>query len=156
MHRFGIAWVMVFVAIAGFNCWAIRLIIRDYGGPTADLVGIGALPMANLLIVAPLAGYPHRGSRRFVWGFEVFGATAVTLYVALTMLYPAGAPVLTPYIRLAVDPLIGAWEAPWSPRQTWVKPLKLIGYILVSVWVILPQLTFALIGGFLTRHLRVR
>ncbi len=31
--------------------------------------------MANILIVAPLVTYPYHGSRRFLWGFEVFGAT---------------------------------------------------------------------------------
>jgi hypothetical protein len=140
---------MVLVAIVGFNCWAIRMIIWDYGGALADRVGIGALPMANILIVVPLVGYPYRESRRFLWGFEVFGATAVTLYVALTILYPAGVPFLAPYLRLAVDPLIGAWEPPWSSRPPWIKPRKLIGYILVSVWVSLPQVAFAVIGGFL-------
>jgi hypothetical protein len=149
MPRFRIAWLMISVAIAGFNCWAIRMIIWDYGGPIADRVGIGALPMANILIVAPLVGYPYRGSRRFLWGFEVFGAMAVTLYVALTIRFPAGVPVLTPYLRLAVDPLIGAWRAPWT------SPRLMIGYVLVSLWVSLPQLAFALIGGFLTHHLRM-
>jgi hypothetical protein len=156
MPRFRIAWVMILVAIVGFNCWAIRMIIRDYGGPIADRLGIGALPMANLLIVAPLVGHPSRGSRRFLWGFEVFGATAVILYAALTILFPAGVPFLEPYCRLAEDSLIGPWEAPWSSRPPWVRPRKLISYILVSVWVSLPQLAFALIGGFLTRHLRMR
>jgi len=45
--RSRIAWLMVWVAIVGFNCWSIRMIIRDYGGPIADQVGIGALLMAK-------------------------------------------------------------------------------------------------------------
>jgi hypothetical protein len=156
MRRFRIAWVMVLVAVVGFNSWAIRMIIRDYGGPIADRLGIGALPMANILIVVPLVSCPYRGSRRFLWGFEVFGTTAVILYGALTILFPAGIPFLEPYRRLAVDPLIGTWEAPWSLRPPWIKPRKLIGYLLVSLWLCLPQLALALIGGFLTRHLRIR
>jgi hypothetical protein len=31
----------------------------------------------------------------------------------------------------------------------------MIGYVIVSLWVSLPQLAFALIGGFLTHHLRI-
>ncbi len=148
--RFRIAWVMVLVAIVGFNCWAIRMIIRDYGGPIADQVGIGALLMANILIIVPLLSYPYRGTRRFLWGFEVFGVAAVTLYVALTIWFQARVPFLTRYIRLAEDALIGDWRPPWT------EPRLLIGYTLVAVWLTLPQLVFALIGGFLTRHLKIR
>src|SRR5262249_39720594 len=143
MPRIRIAWVMVLVAIVGFNCWAIRMVIRDYGGPVADQVGIGALLMANILIIVPLLSYPYRGARRFLWGFEVFGVAAVTLYVALTILFQARVPFLTPYIRLAEAPLIGAWRPPWA------NPRLLVGYTLVSLWVTLPQLAFALVGGFL-------
>jgi hypothetical protein len=143
--RSRIAWLMGWVAIAGFNFWSIRMIIRDYGGPIADQVGIGALLMANILIIVALLSYPYRGARRFLWGFEVFGVAAVTLYVALTILFQARVPFLTPYIRLAVAPLIGAWRPPWT------DPRLLIGYILVSLWVTLPQLAFALIGGLLFR-----
>jgi hypothetical protein len=150
MPRFRLAWVMVLVAIVGFNCWAIRIIIWDYGGPIADQVGIGALLMANILIIVPLLSYPYRGARRFLWGFEVFGVAAVTLYVALTILFQARVPFLTPYIRPAEDLLIKAWRPPWT------DPRLLIRYILVAVWISLPQLAFALVGGFLARYLRIR
>ena len=83
LPRFRIVWVMVFVVIVGLNCWAIRTLL-DYRSPTADEVGWGGLPMANILIIVPVLSYSYRGGRRFLWGFEVFGAAAVTLKVALT------------------------------------------------------------------------
>ena len=151
MPRFRISSIMVLVAIIGLNCWAI-LTILDERSPIADRVGIGALPMANILIIVPLVSYPHRGNRRFLWGFEVVGAAAVTLYVALRILHPAGVPFVRYYTRLAADALIRAWGSPWS----WTNPRFLVGSIIVSLWVSLPQLAFDLIGGFLTRHLRIR
>ena len=143
--RFRIALGMTLVAIVGFNCWAIRMILWDYGGPIADQVGIGALLMANVLIIVPLLSYPYRGARPFLWGFELFGVAAVALYVALTILLQARVPFLTPYIRLAEDRLIGAWRPPWT------DPRLLMRYIILSLWVSLPQLAFALIGGLLFR-----
>ncbi len=151
MPRFRISSIMVLVGIIGLNCWAI-LTILDERSPIADRVGIGALPMANILIIVPLVIYPYRSCRRFLWGFEVFGASAVTLYVALRILHPAGVPVVRYYTRLAADALIRAWGSPWG----WTYLRFLVGSILVSLWLTLPQLAFALIGGFLTRHLRIR
>jgi hypothetical protein len=93
---------MVFVAIIGLNCCAIRTIL-DYRSWIAVQVGIGNLPMANILIIVPLVSYPYRGCRRFLWGFEVFGAAAVALKVALTILDGPWPPSWVSYVRLVAN-----------------------------------------------------
>ena len=60
--RFRIARVMVFVALAALNFTAIRA-VSDYADPRGTLLGVGALPMANVLAVGPLIGYRSRRSR---------------------------------------------------------------------------------------------
>jgi hypothetical protein len=137
---------MVLVAIVGLNCWAFRTILVSRSW-TAVQVGIGNLPMANILIIVPLVSYPYRGGRQFLWGFEGFGAAAVVLKVALTILDGPWPPFWISYLRLVTDPLTSAWGSP----QFWTNPQWLIGCPIVSLWVTLPQLAVALIGGFLFR-----
>ena len=144
LPRFRIAWVMVFVAIVGVNCWAIRRLL-DNGSPTAFEVGLRGLPMANILIIVPFLSYTYRGRRRFLWEFEVFGAAAVCVNVALTILYAPGPSIWISFLRLVADPLIRAWGTPGNMTY----PQWLIGTIILSLWGTLPQLAFALIGGFL-------
>ena len=43
--------------------------------------------MANFLVVGLLVGHRYRGSRRFLLGFEVFGTTALALYIAMAILF---------------------------------------------------------------------
>jgi hypothetical protein len=150
LPRLRISWVMVLVAIVGLNCWAIRTVL-DYRSPIADRVGRGSLPMANILVLAPLVSYPYRGGRLFLWGLEVFGAAAVALYVAVTILDSTRPPFVISYLRLVTDPLIRAWGMPLG--AAWTIPQLVIGNIIVSLWVSLPQLAFALIGGFLAHRL---
>jgi hypothetical protein len=143
LPRFRIAWIMVLVAIVGLNCWAIRTIVVSHNW-TAVQVGVGNLPMANILIMVPLVSYPYREGRQFLWGFEVFGAAAVALKVALTILDGPWPPFWISYLRLVTDPLTSAWGVP----QNWTGSKWLIGCPIVSLWLTLPQLAFALIGGF--------
>ena len=69
LPRFRIAWVMVLVAIVGLNCWAMRTILVSRSWSVVQ-VGIGNLPMANILIIVPLVSYPYRGGRRFLSGIS--------------------------------------------------------------------------------------
>ncbi len=146
LPRFRIAWVMVLVVILGLNCWAIRT-INESRSWTAVQVGVGNLPMANILIIVPLVSYPYRGGRQFLWGFEVFGVAAVGLKVVLTSLDGPWPPFWISYLRLLTDPLTTALGVP----QNWTDTQWLIGGPIVSLWVTLPQLAFALIGGLLFR-----
>jgi hypothetical protein len=143
--RFRIASVMVFVAIIGFNCWAIQTIL-EYRSWIVK-AGIGGLPMAHILIIVPLVSFPYRGCRRFLLGFEVFGAAAVILCLALMIHEPPF--FLRSYNqRLVINPLVRAWGVPMN----WRDSQWLICGLLQSLLVTLPQLAFALIGGFLFRN----
>ena len=87
--RFRIAWVMAFVAVAALdlgarralNDLANRLLMLTHSNRLPHMIHallMGALPMANVLVLALVIGHRRRGSR-FLLGFEVFGATALVL-----------------------------------------------------------------------------
>lgn len=146
--RFRIVWVMGFVALAALEFGAIRA-VTDYRGTTRDSLAVGALPMANLLVVGLLVGLRCPGSRRFLLGFEVFGTTALALYIALAILFTDA--LVQSYLELAIKPVRETLA-----RTGWTTPRLLVAYFIVSLWATLPQLAFALIGGFLARRFRIR
>jgi hypothetical protein len=146
--RFPIVWVMVFVALAALEFGAIRA-VTDYRGATRDSLVVGALPMANFLVVGLLIGHRRRGSRRFLLGFELFGATALTLYIAMAILFTD--ELGQSYLEPAIKPLRAT-----IGRTGWTTSRLLIAYFMLSLWACLPQLAFALIGGFLSRNFRIR
>jgi hypothetical protein len=134
--RFRIAEVMAFVAIAALNFTAIRAVweYKPY-----DLLAIGALPTANVLVVGLLIAYRRRGSRPFLLGFEAFGAIALAVYIAGMSLFPKELGL--PFIDLVVKPYV-----------TTFGPILTTGYIvilysLVAVILGLPQLALAVLGG---------
>ena len=55
------------------------------------------------------------------------------------------------YLELAIEPMRATLG-----RRGWTTSRLLIAYFVVSLWACLPQLAFALIGGFLSRHFRIR
>jgi hypothetical protein len=69
---------MVLVAIAALNFGAIRALWYDLAtgrnSNRLEVLGLGALPMANVLAVGLWINLGRRGSRPFLLGFEVFGA----------------------------------------------------------------------------------
>jgi hypothetical protein len=111
----------------------------------ADLLLAGALPMGNILAVG-LMVHRRRRNRPFLSGFEAFGATALALYTS-------GVSCLTyeerqPYLGLVQGPLRTAF----GPCDTTVN--FLIGYPVFAMILVLPQMAFALIGGFLFRRFK--
>ena len=141
MPRFRIAWVMLLVAIAALNLGAIRA-MSDSWGRTSGLLGLGVLPMTNVLAVGLMIGYRNRESRTFLLGFEAFGATVLALYAAVI---PSSAELSWTYFAPAVE----VWRSTIGPFGTTVRGL--LGYSFLSLWATWPQLAFALFGGFLTR-----
>jgi hypothetical protein len=144
--RFRISWIMAFVAFAALNFGAIRAISHlksvIYRAKTneefqtavrmhsmSDALEFGALPMANVLAIALLSAYWRRGSRRFLWGFEMFGAMALALFVVTSCLF-ADRFVL-PYLRL-IEPFVGN-----GPYNT--APEIVLVYSACTVMLTLPQ-----------------
>jgi hypothetical protein len=137
---------MVLIAIVALNLGFVRL-CSDYA-PRHRVLGVGVLPMTNILVMSLVIGWQRRWNRRFLLGFEVFGAAAVVFYAVATIQFFR--QVVLPYVLLA----------PMSSRAA-IGPLPftyrmLIGYFILSLWIGLPQLVFASIGGFLSRHLELR
>ena len=88
MPRFRIAWLMVAVAIAGIDFGVIRTLLAEL------FLVMGALSMANVLVVGLLIAQQRPSSRPFLWGFEVFGAMALALYILLaTVCAGVGGPI---------------------------------------------------------------
>ena len=167
--RFRVAWAMIFVAIAALNFGALRIwsdfkradiynetstwILNrsDYHNMLVDdALVTGALPMANVLVVGLLIGLRRRRSPPFLSGFEVFGATALALYVAGAIFFTE--ELVMPYLNLVLKPL--ARTIGIRPFLSTVKLLILAS--VAAVMLGLPQLAFALIGGFLFRGVRNR
>jgi hypothetical protein len=160
---------MVYVAIAALNLGAIRA-WSDItstgnkmlnGGPNdqvrfdrimntllrADLLVTGALPMGNILAVGlMILIHRRRGNRPFLLGFEAFGATVLALYIAGVSC--STNEVLRPYLDLVHGPL----RKFFGPYITTVYTLAV--YSIFVMILVLPQVAFALIGGFLFRRFR--
>jgi hypothetical protein len=103
--RFRIAWIMVAVAIAGINFAALRAGRERGAGLPGVFILVGALPMANVLVVGMLIARKRSGSRPFFLGFEVFGAFSLTLYILAATCFRIEDGPLERYLFLVLGPL---------------------------------------------------
>jgi hypothetical protein len=145
--RFPIAGLMVIVALAALNFGAIRAALDHATGPDVLLCIVG-LPMSNALAVGLLIGHRHQGSRRFLLGFEVFGAATLGFLVVEIL---SGEDWVWSYLTVVT----GALRATLGPTGggKWTPLRLLVARSFLSVWATLPQATLALIGGVLARKL---
>jgi hypothetical protein len=137
---------MIGVAIAALNFSAIRA-FYEFAQPTADFLLFGGLPMANVLAIGIMIGKLRARSRPFLLGFEIFGAIALLTYVLLSTLSDGGE------LDFYLEPLIGSLI-----RTMLAKPRFIAIPVIVSVGAVvltLPQLAFALLGGFLSSRFRM-
>ena len=163
--RIKIIWAMAFVAFAALNFGAIRAmsdVRRELyraqtmeqfnramdAHKTVDILQYGALPMANILTLGLLVGCLRRGSRRFVWGFETFGVLVLILFVIIACFRVNDLTELfaKSFAKL-VTPLVRRPNGSNFPMMDWM-----IIYSTAIVWLVLPQITIAVAGGFLTRY----
>ena len=135
--RFRIACFMVFVAVAALDFTAIRAVF-DHKGPTSYLLGIGAMPMANVLAVGLLVGDWRRAGHRFLMGFEAFGTMALAAYVVSASLFAK--ELVIPYLQAVHSPLVSYIDV-----LTRVLPQSyfVIYYLILAVLLGLPLLAFA-------------
>jgi hypothetical protein len=148
LPRFRIAWVMVAIAIAAINFGAFRAAYDSQTGGV--MLTIGALPMADVLILGILIARQSLPSRPFLLGFVVFGGIALALYVCLvTFCVLNGFWPMTWYLSFAFDPLFRLF------RPTETLAIIAIEVPVAVLMLVGPQLVFALIGGFLSRRYRI-
>jgi hypothetical protein len=148
LPRFRIAWVMVFVAVAAINFAAVRLEL-DHHTKFGEMLVMGAMPMASVLAVGLLFGLRRPDRRSFLFGFTLFGAMALVFSVILIVFF--GEATVYPYVSLFLKPL---WRV-IAPDRTdragvWIP----VAYSFAVVMLTLPQVAFALLGGFLLRKFR--
>jgi hypothetical protein len=149
--RFRIAWVMAFIALVAVNLGAIRS-SSGLRGDTRSLLHTGSLPMANVLVAGFLVGHRYPGSRRFLLGFEAFGGAALAFSVAAAVLFPAELCVY--YLHFVEKMLFNAYGSRMMPSTA--PTLFALGvFAIAAVMLVLPQLAFAVLGGFLSRKLSI-
>jgi hypothetical protein len=144
--RFRIVWVMVAVAIVAFDFAAGRAMVES-GGNAGGFLTLGALPMANILAVAILIGRRRPGSRPSLLGFETFGTMALALYVVLTIVFDVD--LVACHLTPVLDPMaeaVGTFPPFISIRVLCSATMAML---------LLPQVAFALIRGFLFRRYRI-
>ena len=143
MSRFRIGWLMaVIIILIVVNIGMIRPWYED--DSKLELL-LGSLPMGNVLAVGVLVAGRQLGSRPFFLGFEVVGALALAVYVAVTIRYPAW---LWPYLQPVLRPLV-------EPMGSQLTPARLLLFCCVTAAMLgLPQLAIALVGGILFRRFR--
>jgi hypothetical protein len=144
--RFRIAWMMVFVGIAGLDFGAIRALL-GFDSRIGNALLLGVLPMANVLAGGILIGRQHPGYRPFLRGFVAFGAMALALCVVLSFFRDAA----------ALDDYLGLLDGPWETivRHAPSFHTDLTSAFVIVAWVGWPQVLFALIGGFLSRRFKI-
>jgi hypothetical protein len=146
LPRFRIAWLMGFVALVALNLAMIRALSEIRYLKIISLLELGALPMANVLAVSALVRHRRPGSRPFLVGFELFGMVALVLYVASVSYFP----------NQVVGTLVAPWATPVKESIGGHRPYVFIPILFTGIVVMLclPQVTFALIGGLLSRRLQ--
>jgi hypothetical protein len=137
--RIRLAWLMMFIALAALDLGAIRL-LADSWGRNSGLLGLGMLPMANVLTFALRLGLRRRESRRFLLGFELCGVAALIAYACVILFS-------TRLTWLYFVPAIETIREKPGPVATTSHLLTY--YACIGPWATWPQLTFALAGGFL-------
>jgi hypothetical protein len=147
---------MAFIAVAAVEFGAIRalsdyqfraLALTGFRQPPSNVLAaliLGALPMANVLVIGLLIGRWRPGSRPFLWGFEAFGAAALAFYIAGMSLFT----------RELFEPFL-EWNRPLLQSRFYLGPASaLIKYFLLGAMLVLPQVAFGMIGGCLSHRLR--
>jgi hypothetical protein len=143
--RIRISSLMALIAVAAVD-FVVAGALIEFRTPMDDLLLLGALPMANVLFITRLLVRGRPGSRPFLLGLEVFGATALVLFVLLSAFSPG--PVLGSYL----GPMVNAVRYSLEPFGTVVCISILC--TAAAAMLVLPQLAFALAGGLLFRRFK--
>jgi hypothetical protein len=137
---------MVGIAIAAIDFAVIRAMLRY---PEIGFFVLGALPMANVLVVATLVAQQRSRNRPFLLGFAVSGAMVLTLFVALMILDESQDGPIYHYLSVLYVPL----EKAVGLDRPYVRiPLECSG--VVGMFTV-PQVAVALIGGVLSHRFKI-
>jgi hypothetical protein len=153
---------MAFVAVAALDFATIRsllirtLFVPNGGSLSLQILGFGTLPIANVLAVGLLIAYRHSARRQYLLGFEVYGALAMVFFAADVLVVHIGGWKLfgddwvIRYLNLLLEPL-----SQFRMQGAYLTTPHIVLLLsVVAVWLSLPQLIFALIGGWLSLRSR--
>jgi hypothetical protein len=142
--RFRVAWLMVAVALIGLQ---LAVICADEPLIGLDGLEVGLLPGVTALTITLFSMIGTRGRPRpFAWGFVAALVVAMCVYIVCCLTIPE---LLRVSIVYEVDRIV-KYIADVNPILVFRLCLEIQSLILG-----LPQLTFALLGGFLFRRFRV-
>jgi hypothetical protein len=155
--RFRISRLMACVAVAAFNFAALRAMFV-YDSFEFLVLGLGTLPMVDVLGAGLLLAHRRPARRPFLLGFEMYGAVALGLFVLAisSCLMPRWrflySDWVLPYLGLVLAPLDQVLRPRLQPQSTllYLGTLFTIG----AAWLSLPQFAFALVGGWSSRKIR--
>jgi hypothetical protein len=153
LPRFSIAWIMAIIVIAAINLAAIRA-LDGTNTIIGALIVVGSMPMASILMLGIpnlVRGLTGRGKiRPFLAGFEGVGWTVLLVYTVSAILFAewvAGEVDL--FVQFPMN-LIGR-DAANESDPAW----QLVGLFVVVLLLLLPQLFFALVGGWLNQRFKI-
>ena len=151
MRRFRIVWLMALVAVAAIDLGAFRACYywTDDAARSNQLqvLFMGAVPMAHVLVAALAVALRHRGSRPFLLGFGVLGLAAWAVFIALAAFHchTVVRPYLFRFHRPVIDAVVGGGLH--IPDLAQIPILMLSAMVILGWW----QLALALAGGFVSR-----
>jgi hypothetical protein len=131
--------MMLLVAIIAIDFATLQALLQHNVSLAVGRLLIGTVPMASILMAGVIFGLRHPRSRRFFLGFEVFGVIALALWGALGFFSTVS--VFDRYSFIMRDiwiRILGSYPA--------FVPLP-IAYVVFLIWMALPQVAFALVGG---------
>lgn len=154
LPRFSVASIMTIVVVAAIDFAAIRALDAT-NTVVGGMMAIGSMPMAGILVLgipSLVKGLRDRGEiRPFLTGFEAAGWTVLLLYTSSATLFPG--PVAAAFISVSefLAKVLGL-DAADASDPGW----QLFGLFFGMLILLLPQLAFALVGGWLNRRFKFR
>ncbi len=158
LRQFGIGTMMGLVAIVALDFWVLRLcypllkpgvyrawvyLTPNHIVTQREMLVRGALPMANILAIGLLFVLRRRGGHPSLPGFVGFGVLALVTYSCWAIfVFPS---------HYRYDDLSKLLQYHWLVPG-FIGSRHALRQIATSVVLVLPQLTLAVVGGFLSRQ----
>ena len=144
--RVQIAELMAVIAIVALDVATVQALLTTATHSPAEAwsVILGALPMANILTAGLLVAHRRRSTPPILFGFELFGVFALINFIYVAVLLNG---LLKLYLFVSFRPLASLAGNLFSLPFPVVSILGIYSFEVIML--LLPQLGFALLGGFL-------
>jgi hypothetical protein len=136
---------MVVVAIVALDLGALRALLNlkyPLNAKSPAIVGLGALPMMNVLAICMVVAGSRRGASALMRCILASGAVSLALYVAVALLFDE--LLLMRYLYVGMELALRTIRPYWP-----VVPVAVL-YSIAIVMLALPQFAVALFAGLLS------